>query len=100
MMSKTEVKKMLDHAITQYARTIAPEDSAFWRKRIQRLKEELTWGRCHLLLLVCCWNAFLLLLSSSRYFFGFGTPSLEPFATALLHLPEFDSCEGLKDCGW
>jgi hypothetical protein len=40
-MSKTEVKKMLDHAIIQYTRTIAPEDSAFWRKRIQRLKEEL-----------------------------------------------------------
>jgi len=32
---------MLNHAIKQHATAIAPNDLAFWRKRIQWLKAEI-----------------------------------------------------------
>jgi len=40
MISRVEVRKMLDHARKQYVRTIMPKDADFWRKRIQVLEAE------------------------------------------------------------
>ena len=40
-MSDTELRKMLDHAITQYEISLDSKDSAYWRKRIQDIKVEL-----------------------------------------------------------
>jgi hypothetical protein len=40
-MSEAELRKMLDHAREQYARSITFKDLALWRKRIKKLEEEL-----------------------------------------------------------
>ena len=41
MTSEAELSKMLDHAKKQYALSIAPNDGALWRKRVQELEAEL-----------------------------------------------------------
>jgi hypothetical protein len=41
-MSDAELRKMLDHAITKYEISIASKDLAYWRKRIQDIKAELS----------------------------------------------------------
>ena len=40
-MSEAELRKMLDHAREQYARSVTLNDLALWRKRIQDLEAEL-----------------------------------------------------------
>lgn len=41
MISQVEVRKMLEHARTQYLRTVVLKDAVFWRKRIRVLEAEL-----------------------------------------------------------
>lgn len=40
-MSEVELRKMLDHARRQHARSVTPNDLALWSKRIRELEEEL-----------------------------------------------------------